>query len=507
MNKEFFKSVLLAGLIVLTVVMTKNLLASKTPDAVTTIEVSITDNESSLNIERIIYPQDFIIGFGGGSYTGVYSEETRDKIWNLITDILPAYLSQLNLEVVDEEEFRAIEKTRSVQLRLPFSMSLNDFGDVYQVESDYHEFLNNPIKKILVSSSQQNRIYFSNDDLKQYFYLKGALEDERLSTIINKASALPFTEYRRVDSLINFKAIKEDEVQSFHNEEIIPITSTKEIPFIKVTKEIDVSTEYQDSEVKTFLIKAFGNSTDFIKRLEEIDGSQTYIYGYGDKALRLGVGGEISYQEKIQASTETNAVSFKEGLDIALKFIEGYGNTPNSLYLSDYQVVKNDVHELKAYYFDYRVRDLNVYTKNKQGGHALEIVLTDDLVTKFTKNVRWYVKSINTSEIWSEGPVFIETLINNNFDIVSQNFNQDNKINVMDGESNWRMTTYVLRIMQSLRNVELTYYLDSELDNERLIPAWRLDIADTRYYFHVYTGDVLQVEKIGEPKEISLSRR
>jgi hypothetical protein len=507
MNREFFKSVLLAGLIILTVVMTKNLLDSKTPDTVINTEVAVSDTQNSINMERIIYPQDFSISFGGGSYTGVYLEETRDRIWNLITEILPAYLSQLDLVVSDEEEFHMIEKTRSVQVRLPFSMSLNDFGTVYGVERGFNEILDTPIDKIIISSSQPNRIYLANGELQRYFYLKGVLDDERISKIINVASENKFTEFRRVDSLINFKSIKEDEVQTFHNEEIIPITSIEPIPFVKVTKEIDVSTEYQDSEVKTFLIKAFGNSTDFIKRLEEIDGSQTYIYGYGDKALRLGVGGEISYQEKLQASSETNAVNFKEGLDIALEFIADYGNVPKSLYLSDYKVMKDDAYEIKAYYFDYRLRDLNVYTKNMKGGHAIEIILTNDVVTKFTKNIRWYVKSIDTSEIWSSGPMFVESLINSNFDLISRNFNQDKEVDLTDQDSNWSMTTYVLEIMQSLRNVELTYYLDEELDNERLIPAWRLDIAETRYYFHVYTGDILLVKKIGQPEEISLSRR
>jgi hypothetical protein len=69
------------------------------------------------------------------------------------------------------------------------------------------------------------------------------------------------------------------------------------------------------------------------------------------------------------------------------------------------------------------------------------------------------------------------------------------------------MTTYVLSIMQNLKNVELYYYLDSELDAERLVPAWRVEIADTLYYFHLYTGDVLYSEKTAAPKLVEVSRR
>jgi hypothetical protein len=504
MNKEFFKSVLLVGLIVLTVVLTKNLLDSKTPDLGVNSEIAVDTVKSSLNIERIIYPQDFVVGFGGGSYTGVYSEETRNYIWTVATELLPAYLNQLDLVVIDEEEFRAIEKTRSVQMRLPFSLSLNDLGEVYGSERGFHDILNSPINKVVLSSSQPSRLYLGDLIGDQYFYLKAAEEDHRMTKIINGISESAYTEYRRVDSLINFKALKEDEVQTFYNEEIIPITPVEAVPFIKVAKEIDALAERQDSEIQTLLIKAFGNSSDFIKKLEEIDGSKTYIYGYGDKALRVGIDGEISYQEKISGSKETNSIAFKEGLDIALKFVEGYGTSPQSLYLSDYKVTKEDTYEVKVYYFDYRVRDISVFTKDMSEGHAIEVVLKNDLVTKFKKNIRRYVKSIDATEIWTDGPMYVDALINKNFNVISKNFNADRN-NRQDVE--WQMTTYVLSIMQSLNNVELTYYLDSELDEERLIPAWKLEIADTLYYFHLYTGDVLLTEKIGEPKEVTLSRK
>ena len=76
-----------------------------------------------------------------------------------------------------------------------------------------------------------------------------------------------------------------------------------------------------------------------------------------------------------------------------------------------------------------------------------------------------------------------------------------------DRDAQWQMSTYVLSIMQSLNNVELYYYLDSALDDERLIPAWRLEIANTMYYFHVYTGDILMTEKIEKTQPMEISKR
>lgn len=509
MNKEFFKSLLLISLVLLSIVMTKNLLDSKTPDMMAGDDVNIVVDKALPNIEHVIYPQDFVLSFGGGSYTGVYSEESRESIWTITKQLIPAYLNQVDLVVteIDKEEFYAVERTRSVQMRLPFPISLNDVGDVYGVERGFNEKLNSPVNKLIISSSQQNRIYVANENEGEYFYLKGSSDDTRISRVINIINDESFTEYRRVDSLINFKTLKDDEAQSFYNNEIIPITALKNIPFVKVTKEIDTSDTSQSSEIKTFLSRAFGDSTDFIKRLEEIDGSQTYIYGYGDKSLRLGVDGKISYQEKLQSSTETRAVGFKEGLMIALSFADKYGNMPNSLYLSDYKVEEHPEYEVKTYYFDYRIRDINTYIKSMTEGHAVEVVLKNDVVTKFTKNVRRYVKSIDTSEIWSSGPMFVEELINENFDVISKNFNEDFQVSFLDKEKNWRMTTYVLSIMQNLRNVELNYYLDPELDDERLIPAWHLEIGNTRYYFHVYTGDILLSEKIVVSKETEISKR
>ncbi len=508
MNKEFLNPILLTVLILVTVLMTKNLLDSKTPESIIGVTVDDTIDESNPNIERIIYPQDFVIGFGGGSYTGVYSEETREEIWQLATNLIITYLNPLDLVVIaDEEEFLAVEKTRSVQMQLPFPISLNDLGDVYGNERGFNYPLNTPIDKVIISTTQQNRVYFSNATESCYYYIKGQSDDERLSQIISRLSNDDFTEYRRVDSLISFKAIKEDEVQTFHNGEIIPVTSLKEVPFVKVTKEIDATADRQNSEIKNFLNKAFGNSTDFIKRLEEIDGSQTYIYGYGDKALHLGIDGKITYQEKLQPKSNNKPVNFKEGLYIAYDAVQEYGSMPQSLYLSNYVESDDGSYETKSYYFDYRIKNLNVYTKSMDNGHAIEVVITNGVVTKFTKNIRRYLKSIDTTEIWGNGPMFVDTLLNKNFDLISKNFNEDNKVNLTDHEANWQMNTYVLSIMQNLNNVELYYYLDSELDDERLIPSWRVDISNTRYYFHVYTGDVLSAEKIIKTKAIELTRR
>ncbi len=166
-----------------------------------------------------------------------------------------------------------------------------------------------------------------------------------------------------------------------------------------MTKEIDASADRQNSEVKNFLNKAFGSSTDFIKRLEEMDGSQSYIYGYGDKALRLGIDGRISYQEKLSATTQTEEVNFNEGLEIALYAIDGFGSSPQSLYLSNYESYDDDDYNIKTYTFNYRVKDMNVFTKGMTEGDAVRVVLKNDVVTEFTKNIRRYVKSIDASEI------------------------------------------------------------------------------------------------------------
>lgn len=505
MNKEFFKSILLTSLILLTVWMTKDLLDAKTPDMATQSTIHVAEEETLMNMDTIIYPQDFVIGFGGGSYTGVYSESTREKIWKITTELLPTYLNSVN--VISEDEFYAIEKTRSVQLKMPFPISINDLGEAFGGDRLFGPTVNTPINELIISTSQKNRLYLANKESMNYFYLTSGDEDDRIGRLISSVNEDNFTEYRRVDSLINFKNIKNEESQALHNSEIIPITSLGNIPFVKVTKEIDATIDRQNSEVKNFLNKAFGSSTDFIKRLEEMDGSQSYIYGYGDKALRLGIDGRISYQEKLSAVRETEEVNFKEGLEIALHAIDGFGSSPQSLYLSSYESYDEGGYNIKTYAFNYRVKNMNVFTKGMTDGDAVRVVLKNNVVTEFTKNIRRYVKAIDASEIWSSGPMYVESLINENFAIVSKNFNEDMDVDFRDEKGNWQMTTYVLSIMQNLKNVELYYYLDSALDAERLVPAWRVEIADTLYYFHLYTGHVLYLEKTATPKLVEVSRR
>lgn len=504
MNKEFFKSLFLVGLLVLTVVLTKALLDSKKLYIVSNDETVAIKQEEQFNIKKIIYPQDFVVSFGGGSYAGVYDEDKFNRIWELAGAYFTHAFNDIKIYEITKEDFLAIEKTRSIQMRMPLSMEFSDFFDIYSdIESkiDLKKFSFN---KIIISTTKPDCVYMCDTNNNKYFYLESGDYEYDLQNLVGEVEKNMFAEYRRVDSLINFKSVSE-KGKEFYNSQIIPITKLGNIPFIKLAKEMDSLDKLSETEIKTLLVTAFGYSTDFIKNMEEIDGSKTYIYGYGEKALRFGADGSISYQQKVTPNS-TTYVDFNAGLYIALQKISEYGILPNTIYLADYKEEKKQSHIIKKYYFDYRIRNVSVYLNDKSNRHSIEVVLDNGVLVKFRKNVRRYIKSVDATEIWNDGVVFVDELINRNFDIISNNFNEDIDFNIEKQNNDWDMSTYVLSIMENLKRVNLYYYLDSDLDDDKLIPTWRLEIANTVYYFHVYTGDVLSVQKISQENKSDLEK-
>ena len=229
---------------------------------------------------------------------------------------------------------------------------------------------------------------------------------------------------------------------------------------------------------------------DFIKRIEGLDGSIAYVYGYNDKILRIGADGKIEYNDRLGDYEEIKSISFGDGLKLALKNLAKYGSIPNSLYLADYYESSESGTQEKRYYFNYKIKDLNVFSKNMINGYAVEIVLKGNKITSLNRNIKQYTKTITMSEVWPNGPLYPDAVIDKNFKTISSNYDIDFKIFDKEAGENWSMNTYISDIIRNIRNIEIAY-LSNDDNEDNLIPTWHFSIGSTYYYFDLYSGKLL----------------
>jgi hypothetical protein len=209
------------------------------------------------------------------------------------------------------------------------------------------------------------------------------------------------------------------------------------------------------------------------------------MYGYGDKALKLGIHGTIEYKEKVSMNFKDEG--FYKELEDSLNFVRRYGKFPKSIYLSSYSEEQNENGLNRKFGFNFRINDMVVFNNNFVNNEALTIEVINGQIVFFRKNIKKYAGSISVSDQF-ENPLGLDEVIENNYSLINSNSRDYNfsiygKINASD---------YVFHILQEIKSFDLVLYNSNDfVGEENLIPAWSMKIGDMQYIFNAYTGEVL----------------
>lgn len=481
MNREMFKSVTLISLFFLCIVLTGQLMLSLSTDQQDSTVQALTVNKT-FDIKDVFSPQSFIISFGGGIYTQNYTED-NSELWELMQTELITYLqsreSLSSLESIDESRWVELVKSRAVRFRMPFYMTMSDTQamldmDTMQFENDI-EF-----NTILVSTHMADAIFFANEKDQTYYRMTGQPWAEDIHKMINRVEDKPIIEYRRVVDFFGLKEALEDESIK-QNNSIFPITSMK-VDFVDVTPEIDVNAS-DDSTLKSYANKAFGKQFNFVKKMRDVDQSIIYLYGYANKALRLGADGSIQYTEKIKPGTKLESLNLQDAIQLSLNYIDQYGGAPASLYLADYEMgLDDDENVTYILEFDYRIKDLPIISESHESGRSVRVEIIGNKVVDFSRAVYRYKDSFML-DLYSRA-LTINEVLDRNSNLIQTNYEAS-----LPEELTISRDEIWIRILGEISHVELAYYLQP--DKRRLYPVWKLDIGDITYYFRLYDGRLL----------------
>lgn len=449
-------------------------------------ETEISFVAHDLSIADVFRPQGYHISFGGNLYSKVYDEQVRQDLWNEALNNFMLLDTETPVTMVDVESWNTAHRTKSVYFSLPFPLEGVDFFDVlgYEVPGVLEEAL---FDEVTFAVGEDGGIFFASPDRERFWQLSLPAGDRSLSRLIDRLESEPFIEYRRVESYFSLRKILAEDGPFVENHDLLPIRMDAPLYTIRVRPEVAIDGGQVDEQVARELASlVFGSRFDFVKKLNDSDGSIVYMFGYAEKSLKLDSDGTVTYNEKFDPSVYEGPISFRRGLLIALDRLQRYGEIPDTLTLTDYEAVENPRMSVKTFSFRHRVRGYGLYMPAMREGHTYEVTLHGDQLVSLKRQAVTYEKSIDVSEIVGDYRN-IDRILNDNFYLISSNFINDLNLDV----EKENVTHYVYQLIQEVEDIEVVYFYDRETSN--LLPAWKFSILDHTYLFGIYEGKLLNV--------------
>lgn len=214
------------------------------------------------------------------------------------------------------------------------------------------------IHEILIPLVDDKSIYFLNNKQKVY---KLGLDKVKHIDLVDKLERKEYTEYFTVDRLF-----------TINNNTLIPI-KLDGISYDNISSKniIDVK---DDKLVQKIGENILGNKYDFTNRIVEKNGNNTFIYGYGEKTLRIYNDGYIEF---LNEDIEDKNISLDQSLNISLDFLANQNINIDNLSL--YSVRQTPINNINSYEFNfyYKVNNLKLKIDNVFDPIQIKIVGED----------------------------------------------------------------------------------------------------------------------------------
>ncbi|WP_053955051.1 hypothetical protein [Inediibacterium massiliense] len=477
-NIEKFKTLLLAILFTLSIALNQQLwekisLDKITPSVKDTEVVNMNNINHSDNISDILSPQSFTINFGGGLHTVLHSDSYN--MWNEVVKIFKKsyFLESSSIEKINKEKWIELQKFRSIEMQFGYSMSPQLLSNITQQKKlGIYEKIEG-FDKILISLMDESCIYLADEKRNAYYVVRGTPKVENFSKVIKNIEQGNYEAYYALT-----------DIYGINNNTLMPIEGGEDLHNIEVVKEIDSLSEEQ---VEAFAGTFFGENLDFVRKIRETNGSVIYMYGYGQKALKIDHMGRLQYVEKIDEGKASKSMKLDEATQIAISFVREHGDMEGiNGYLKEIKTFEEKNQKGYVFLFGYGLNNLPVYyhDEGKIIDAPIEVkVLGEQVISykRFIKREKVAMKFLGDKE--QNHILSSPQIIDMNFPMIQKDYA---KINQEVSQKN--ITDQVL---EKVKSIEIGYYDDSNKQPNELSLIWIIKIDKIVYYFDAATGKLL----------------
>lgn len=309
---EKFKNILLVVLVFTTILLLYFLWGSESLE-----DFIFNDNDEQyevLSSDKVILPDQIILGKGNEDYT--VALENKEELWtNQILSTFRDFSQGTNSPVVEitEQQYKEIMKYPSIIAKFQYNIPFDDFCDKYNIKKLQGYDSIGSLTEIGFSKGSKGSTFIYDGDKKKYY---GVVGNKPLE-IFNKIDTI--FEQQEVATYYPLKTVLGEEST---NDTLVPF----ELPPAIMAAEYKKDAEIGENENNSAMAQTyFGETFDFVRKVEESNGTTIYMYGYGQKVLIINPNeGSIEYKEEVKSDNPEKKSLF-ESLDTALGFVGAHG--------------------------------------------------------------------------------------------------------------------------------------------------------------------------------------
>ncbi|MGF7059328.1 hypothetical protein [Brassicibacter mesophilus] len=469
MKRESFKSLVLVALVVMSTYFIQQIWLD-VPFSLLPLFGTKTDDVKKNNMSNIIVPEKYLVNFSEKDRTVIYSDKDY-KLWSEARDILKKILQEKELTVdkISDEEFIAVNKKWSINFYFSEEVYTYIVGKTLNVDIPNQVYDNmKKFDSIYFYLGEKPFITFTDGT----YHLKVTFQSTSIDGLRQITQEIDGSNYTKYYSLTEV-------LPGVQNNAYIPLTMTYGVPQVSVNNEIDIQ---DDAEIDSIAKLFFDRNIDYIRRIEENDGSVIYIDN--QKNLKLYTNGTIEYFNALDGTI--NDRNFYLSLKKAIDFIDNHMGLPNDTYLSDVREIEFEDRKGYKFIFRYRINGLTVVSGQNKLSDFIEIEIFNDQVKSYKRRV-WVADSIHNTYDTDDAYRNILSaynIIEKKFDFLREKYIEDNKMQI--NETNKGEIDNIVK--SSINNVYLAYYDDLDDASDILKPVWIINMAGYNYAFDAYGG-------------------
>jgi regulatory protein YycH of two-component signal transduction system YycFG len=463
---ERMKSILLVVLTFSTILLLYFFWGNFTPD-----NWSLIDREEeveTIQIRQILIPDRIILSQGEDAYRILPADQ-----WNPLREGMAEFVGgeTLILEEITEEQYQAVMSRPSVRACFDYGIPLSDLAMVSGFEASAVYSNVDWVSEIGYGEASRESLLIRDEVGNQFYRIVTTTEPVRLPEFLKRQQQLDSPAYFQLGTYLGGE---------ISNDTLIPVFLERNLSTFSLNREnLNQNKEELYSVAQAF----FGKTFDFVRRIEEGNGTVIYMYGYGQKILISQTNGVMEYKEEpVEAGKETG---YAESLQIALNYITGHGafeSISGSIYTPYLKEIKPLSEGKKGYRFHFglKLEDSPLYIS---GEDPLIVEIRGGQVVYFRRDISSY-----DQEELAAGRELQEAY--SALNVIAENV--DYFIQEMGLSGSFE------ELADQIQEMEPCYRVIREEDDitGTAHPAWRIDFGGQEGFFDLYTAEPLGHQKI-----------
>ncbi len=411
----------------------------------------------------VLVPGTIVISSADGA--AALAESGRRGDWERILGCFSSFCADggILVEEITADQYDEIMTWRSVSAGFDYYLPFGDWCAEAGIQKSSGFENIEALSELSFSEGSPESVFISDNASGKFYRLVGAAPREDFVELLDRMESREQFMYYPAGQIFGEEA---------DNDALIPLSADVQLAGFAYYPEF---TAGDTARIVAMARNFFGNSFDFVRKIEDESGALTYMYGYGKRVLIVSPDG--TYEYKQDAESARRGTTYFDALKTALGYISRHGGfvTQNGQILKPYLAdagIKSDAGEYE-FVFGFEANGMPVvYGK----GNPLIVDVAGGSVTYFRRDFITFDESAGHVE--QRQPVSCVDILTGRYERMYEELGRPEA-----GEAS-RFDA----VIHALSGVTYGYYRS----NGRVCAAWLFGFGDGRTLaFDLYTGGFL----------------